>query len=454
MRIVMLSSVTRIVTVLGGTCVLTGCDLSKLGGHQELPTGTSDPSTFHNAAGAQGLYNQTLYTFQSATHLSNDTAASSGVFVDFVLISGVLSDELHAGNLNETFGAKEALDSIDARKLSDETDPSGLYVRLNGVRTLAGQGIEALSTYAPDAPKAQQGLLYSLEGYTEILLADLFCSGIPLSTVSFTGNYAYGIPRTTAQVYAQAAATFDSALALSADSAPILNLARVGKGRALLAGGHYAEAAQAVASVPNDFSYEFTVDWSIGPAQGISLFHSFSDGTGVTVADSEGRNGLPYLASNDPRTHSEVLENAPVKYAPVKYGGALPGPFPIVVASGIEARLIEAEAALQAGNVNAWLQQLNALRTTVGLDTVVDPGTTAARVTLLFQERAYWLFLTGHRQGDLRRLVRQYRRPAAHVYPVGSYPGGLASYGTSVNISVPAQERANTQFHGCFDRGA
>src|SRR5581483_874628 len=105
------------------------------------------------------------------------------------------------------------------------------------------------------------------------------------------------------------------------------------------------------------------------------------------------------------------------------------------MASGVEARLIEAEAALAAGDAS-WLTILNRLRTdgtfttaphpgdpTVtdttwgpgvgavlfpnglpGLRPLTDPGTPAARVDLLFAERAAWLFLTGHRLGDMRRL--------------------------------------------------
>jgi len=44
------------------------------------------------------------------------------------------------------------------------------------------------------------------------------------------------------------------------------------------------------------------------------------------------------------------------------------------------------------------------------LAALTDPGTAEARVDLLFRERAFWFFLTGHRQGDLRRLIRQYGR--------------------------------------------
>ena len=37
----------------------------------------------------------------------------------------------------------------------------------------------------------------------------------------------------------------------------------------------------------------------------------------------------------------------------------------------------------------------------------LDPGDAVGRENLLFRERAFWLFLTGHRMGDLRRLISQ-----------------------------------------------
>jgi hypothetical protein len=77
-----------------------------------------------------------------------------------------------------------------------------------------------------------------------------------------------------------------------------------------------------------------------------------------------------------------------------------------------------------------------------------------ALVDTLFTERAYWLFLTGHRQGDLRRLVRNYGRPQDTVYPSGSYFGGQGSYGSDVNLPIPANEQTNPLFHGCIDRRA
>jgi hypothetical protein len=123
------------------------------------------------------------------------------------------------------------------------------------------------------------------------------------------------------------------------------------------------------------------------------------------------------------------------------------------LASGIEARLIEAEAALQVGNNNAAMQAINTLRQSAGLPALATPGTAAARVDLLFRERGFWLYLTGHRLGDLRRLVRQYGRPEASVFPTGDYHKGGA-YGSDVNFPVSSDERNNPNFEACLDRNA
>jgi hypothetical protein len=71
---------------------------------------------------------------------------------------------------------------------------------------------------------------------------------------------------------------------------------------------------------------------------------------------------------------------------------------------------------------------------------------------VMFRERAFWLFATGHRLGDMRRLVRQYNLPANSVYPIGPYHGGPATYGSSV--VYPVAEQNNPNYHGCYDLNA
>jgi hypothetical protein len=61
------------------------------------------------------------------------------------------------------------------------------------------------------------------------------------------------------------------------------------------------------------------------------------------------------------------------------------------------------------------------------------------------------MYLTGHRLGDLRRLVRQYGRGTETVFPTGAYFKGGA-YGTDVTL-VPSQaETNNPKWAGCTDK--
>jgi len=123
------------------------------------------------------------------------------------------------------------------------------------------------------------------------------------------------------------------------------------------------------------------------------------------------------------------------------------------VADGIEARLIEAEALLQTPDLPGMTGILNDLRAAQDLDPLAVPGTQAEGVDLLFSERAFWMFATGHRLGDMRRLIRQYGRSADTVFPSGSYIKG-GNYGDDVNLPIPQEEGNNPNAAGCLDRNA
>lgn len=70
---------------------------------------------------------------------------------------------------------------------------------------------------------------------------------------------------------------------------------------------------------------------------------------------------------------------------------------------------------------------------------------------LHFEERAYWLWQTGHRLGDLRRLIRDYGRDPETVFPSASYHK-VGGYGMDVNFPVPIDEENNPNFEECLDR--
>jgi hypothetical protein len=389
-----------------------------------------------------------------------------------VLPVGALTDELTAttvGSDPSSIGATG--DPVDARLLP-ESDANAdavtsTYGSLQRTRGNASQAIGMLQAYAPDLSPALRGEMYALAGYAELMLAELYCSGVPLSTLDFQQDFTYKPSSTTDEVYRHAITLFDSALAISSDSASVVALASVLKGRALLDLGQYAQASQAVAAVPDTFRYQ----------QITTVNETGLDGfAGFSVANQEGENGLPFSSANDPRVAVTMVGTnmfgVPI-FTPNKY----PGTDTVLIASGIEARLIKAEAELEANSDDpSWLVTLNTLRTTCtdsmtcpvpapagtggvdGLPPLSDPGrvdgTDSARVTLLFRERAYWLFLTAHRQGDLRRLVSRYGRPQESVYPTGPYFGGQGLYGADVTFPIPESESPNPLFHGCLNRKA
>lgn len=443
--------------------VLTaGCSLDGLLGMENLPPDVADPATTETPQGALAAYYGTLAQFRKV--FAGPPAARGDGSV--AVIAGLLTDELHWGDVYREHRA-------DQRDLPEapEFDEDRTYAGLHRVRGQAMQAIGLLTEFAPGS-EPLTGHLYAIQAYAEIFLAELYCSGIPLSTLDFRGDYTYREGSTTAQVYEHALALLDTALALTGDSMRFTNLARVGKARTLLGLGRFSDAAAAVMMVPDEFRYE--VKYSGGESASENRNFAFR-GIGVlpwdlSVADRKGKNGLDYMSSGDPRTRVEpswgVNRRGMPIYFPSKY---LPdGSSPVVLASGLEARLVEAEAALWAGDVDRWLEKLNHLRRTAWttivppiagpLEDLTDPGDHESRVDLLFRERAFWLFLTGHRQGDLRRLLRHYGRTQAQVYPVGAYvhpiqPG--LSYGSYVDLPVPYGERVhNPRFTGCAARGA
>jgi hypothetical protein len=74
----------------------------------------------------------------------------------------------------------------------------------------------------------------------------------------------------------------------------------------------------------------------------------------------------------------------------------------------------------------------------------------------MFRERAFWLYGTGHRMGDMRRLIRQYHRTIQQTFPQGlmSASQGTPLFYTSNAVFVPPSEELanNPNYHGCLNR--
>lgn len=410
-----------------------------------------NPGAVNSPAGARALYAGAIGEFSFA--IVGDAGGTEGQ----ILVSGSFADELIN---SETFPTRLEYE-LRAISLANGT-LTGVFRNLHRARVLLEASVPALRQYSP-TPTYQIGESFALAGMTYVFAGENYCSGVPFSN-AFPA-ITFGMPLTTSEIFTRAIERFDSAMVLltATDTATArrLYLAQVGKGRALLNRGQtgdYAAAAAAVAAVPLTFVYNTTHTITSGRQQNGA--HVFTWGTErFSVAESEGTNGLNFRLAGDPRVQSVRdpvgagvgFDNFTPQWNPLKYPDRTT---PLPIANGIEAKLIIAEALLAAGNAT-WIDTLNFIRANAGvagLAPLTAPGTPAAQQDLLFRERAFWLYLTGHRLGDLRRLMRQYGRAEDAVFPTGLHPHGKGTYGDDVNLPVPSGELNNPNFTGCIDR--
>ena len=426
--------------VLLTTAAIQGCDSSLL--EVEDPD-VINPGDLNTPTAAEALRFGVLSRLVDAT--TGDENA--------VLLGGLLADEWRSG---DTFEQRNTTDQR-APNESNTFIPPALR-SLARVRVEALTAIDATREFDPEGDPHEVGKMFAFSAFAVNLAGETFCNGLPFSQPAETGSdIEFGEPVTVDSAFALAIAQADSALALSTadddDAAAVRYFASVLKARALLNRGRFEEAGAAVADVPTDF--EFAVAHSPNSTSN-QIWSLNNSAKRYVLADREGVNGLPFRSAADPRLGSGGTGNAFDSSTPFVQQTKWGRYDPVVIVSGIEARLIEAEVALKAGDAGAALATLNALRAGAGvegLDPLEDAGSDEARVNQVFSERGFWLFGTGHRLGDLRRLVRYYDRNAESVFPTGAFHKG-GNYGDAVNFPVPLDERNNPNFQGCLDRNA
>ncbi len=446
------------------------------------PAGVTPASVYQNLSGAEALFNHgKAVVFQGL--VEGSTEGSSGL----LQWSGLLADEFTWTNFAfRTFDA-----NIDARMTVGtsgfaESGDQAIARLINGRITLLS-AIPGLEQFEPANGRVKIGETYALVGYAELLAAEDYCAGVPLATLLPVQGVQYGTPLTTDSLLGVAEADFDSAAAYANGDPMIGALAAVGLARTRLNRGQFVTAAAAVAAVPTSFVYNTEIQPGGASNNGTQLYnwygYQLANGCGfVNPGDGKGGNGLDFLSAHDPRlvlsaavdetcdgTHGRTDS---VWYYPAKFGN--PSTF-IPLATGVEARLIEAEAALRGNQLGAWARDLNALRAAAPtsylalgapMDSLPADSTTgasaASQVDVMFRERAFWLYGTGTRLGDLRRLIRQYGRDQSTVFPTGPYPHGqdpglptpLPNYGTDVNLTLPTGAGGltdpNPAYKGCL----
>src|SRR6201988_911 len=404
-----------------------------------------DPGDVQNADGAIAAYNGGIGDFSFANE--GDHGGTEG---QILVSGGVGGDNIDV----ETFPTRIEYDSRAINEVNATLN--AVYFNLHKARVALEGAAGALQQYV-DTSTSRIAEVLALSGFTYVYFAENYCAAVPFSARQPDGSIEYGVPQTTTQILDRAISRFDSALGISTAPA-IVRLASVGKGRALLDKGDFAGANAAVAGVTPGV-YQTAHSLGTGRQQnGVFVFNNQApQGTArFSVSDVEGTNGLNFRSANDPRVADTLrgkgFDNTSDLFVLLKYTTQTS---PVTVASYVEARLIRAEAGLDGGTPAAAIDTLNAIRADVTnnggftLAALTDPGTATGREDLLFRERAFWLFATGHRLGDLRRLARApYNRPVNTLYPIGPYPKGTV-YGANTELPVPFDERNNPNYTGC-----
>lgn len=460
---------TAIITVVASILMSSCQDIAS-----RLPSGAVDPKYYNTPEAAQQMAAEVRYEFQL-------------YMIDFFLESGHIADEFDdqdslkriPGEFNEDLVLNQRYlpdEAIENTPLSRTISQVKSYGALQRIRSIASLARSALKVYAPESLPSERGEMYIYEAFANVMLADLYCSGIPLSTVDFDQDYTYRPGSSTLDVYQGAVSLFDSALTLTGQEPTITALAQVGKARALLALGRVSDAAQAVTGVPEGF--RFSMPLFRGTVTTPARLPTGNNWPRIrilgSVGDRKGEIGLPFVSARDPRILLQGPTTSQNWSSPQERTE-------IVIASYVEAKLIEAELLIHTGD-EGFIDVLNDLRTdgtftvdtnddtvynagtgeVAGLPPLQDPavgmipvGQTAfdARIDLLMRERAFWLFFTGHRQGDLRRLVRNYDRSPEGLYPRGESRGGLGYFDIYIDVPIPNTERFNPHFSGCLGRG-
>jgi hypothetical protein len=426
-----------------------------------LPKDINGPSALPAAyAAAIGDF-QVAYAGGYGTGLDNNEGIAQ--------MSGLLADELVDA---ETFNTRIEVDRRATKPINGTTLQT--FQDLQRARATTDLVAERFRQFASTDPRGPE--IQALAGFAYVLLAEAYCNGVPTSRVNDDGKFEFGAPQTGQQILTTAVAKFDSAItAAGANGATVaLNLARIGKGRALLDLNQPAQAAAAVSAVPSSFTYSIQHSENTGRQNNALYAFNYLEGR-FAVGDKEGTNGLPFASLNDPRLPiidaGTGFDGETELFLTTKYPERKA---PTPLALGTEARLIEAEAALRTGDLTTLRAKLNDARANAltysedgapnsqplpsppALAASAIPSTAAGQQNLLFQERAIDLFLTSHRLGDMRRLIWQYGRSADAVFPIGPYEPTNSSkagtnFGADVNLPIPQEEQNNPL---CLNSGA
>ena len=411
------------VVLLGiGTAACT--DITSL---VQVNPGQVSAATLFVPANAQLLVNGAISDFECA-------------YTRYVVGSGLLVDELSNAIANT------ANFDYDARRLlTNATYGSGtcganqqppIYSSLSTARGSADTVLARLREWTDASMPVGVnrtrliGQAATYAGYSLVLLGEGMCTG----AVNLSAEL------TPAQLFSEAKVRFDSAVtaATTVNDAPTLNLALLGRARALLNLKQPAAAGIDAARIPASFVSSTGTDNVIVRRQNFAFLYINQNSVNTVDATFRGLtiNGLPdprVAVTNSGRPGTVV---GTIIWTADKYP-AISTPTPI--ARYAEAQLIVAEAKQAAGDLPGAAAAINVVRATrAGVPAYDVTGQTSAQVlATIIEDRRRELFLEGYRLGDIRRYSLPLT-PAAGV----AYAGG-GVYGSQSCFPLPDVERIN-----------
>jgi hypothetical protein len=401
---------------------------------QENP-GTLSLETLYVPANAPLLVNGTIGDFECAF---SRYVVGSGLFADEVSVgisqTGNFDYDARRLNTNATYGTNNC-----SSPTPSAVQQPGIYTPLSVARATADTAAAKLEGWT-DAEVANRtkliGQAYVYAGYSLTLLGEGMCSAA----------LNLGPELQPPALFGEAVARFTKAItaATTATDVTTLNLARLGRARALLdIGGaaNLAAAAVDAALIPATFVVNTSPD-AVNTRRQNTAFVAISQSAYSTV-DTSFRNVLvPGGTTQDPRVLVTDLNRSGTAtgsrlFLPAKYSALTS---PMRIASYAEAQLIVAENAAATNNLAEAEAAINRARArTPGVPAYTRPvgATSATLVAQIIEERRRELFMEGHRLGDIRRYGLTFLPAAGAPYQYGG------TYGTQTCFPLPDVERIN-----------
>jgi len=408
--------------VLVGLVAAAGCDLFNNALEVQSPS-TIPAAGLEVPANAGLLVNGAIGDFECAAGA-------------YAVMSGLITDELiDATQTADRYPYElRTMLSSDRRYAVNDCIGLGVYTPLQTARFAAANILSLLNGWTVAQVPARDSLIATAsayEGYSLVLLGEGFCTMV-VSGLDANRHIVYGGEIARDSVFTLAVAAFGDAITKgqAVGNSDIVNMAHVGRARAYLDLGQPALARADGQLVPAAYLKVVSAS-GINSRRNNRVWQENSATSDNTSLDAV------YRAMADPRV--PFADKGKNSVTGIHLYRQLKDPSvstSIRLASGDEARLINAEASIRTGTFGAADSIINSFRARGGQGAITSPDSATASDSL-FDQRRRELFLEGQHLFDLVRFGKT-PGPAAGT----PYAGG-GVYGSQLCLPLPDVEKQN-----------